>query len=169
MAAPARERSFAPYAAFPGPWPSVRRRDAPYTTPPSTPCMPLLAKCMRLSAKHAPPSKRCRSAAAKRGETRRDAYSSYAKLHTLPPILFYFWNFRVSFRDIFQNLRTFTDVPKNTHHTRRNYISETFLRRIFPIVRRDTARFSDTRKIQRTLRASPKNPSLNFPNLETIL
>ena len=38
-------------------------------------------------------------------------------------------------------MRNFTDVPKNTHHTRRNYISETFLRRIFPIIRRDTARF----------------------------
>ena len=61
------------YAAFPCPWPSVRRRDTPYTTPPSTPCMPLLAKCMRLSAKHAPPSKRCRSAAPKRAEPRRNA------------------------------------------------------------------------------------------------
>ena len=42
-AAPAQKGRLARYAAFPRPWPSVRRRDTPYPAPPATPSVPLIA------------------------------------------------------------------------------------------------------------------------------
>ena len=92
--------------------------------------MPLLAKCTRLSAKHAPPSKRRRSAAPETRraapKTRRDAYSSYAKLHTLPPILFYFWNFR----DIYKLAKFHRRSQKYTSYSAELHLGDFFTENI---------------------------------------